>query len=346
MSNLVKIEHSLQPVSVLRPGARLLKFVMALLPWTIIAALLGAGVFIRPQPVGSTITPSPLERRDQFYGLAELPEGTVLASGSYGKILSISPDGDIRRLNTPTRRSLQDIAAWDANRAVAVGNDGVILLSRDGGQHWTQATDVPRSEIANKLNRVRIGANGLAIATGEMGALLISRDFGGQWERLREEEDVAWNDVAILDGGQLVLVGEFGRVMLGNVDGRQWQDVDSSLASSLMAVTFRDALHGVTVGLEGAVLETQDGGRSWKALDVGVRDHLFDVAWLGEQGRWFVTGALGRWAAGSGSSWQVGILDERNLSWHVRALPVAGSVWLAGADIGRWNGKSWSPLKP
>ena len=156
MSNLSTSEHILTQVPASHIGARLLKLIMMLLPWTIIAALLGAGLFIRPQPVGGTVAASALERRDQFYGLAELPGGVVLASGSYGKILSISRDGQIRRLSTPTRNTLQDIAVWDAEHAVAVGNDGVVLFSLDGGLHWNQAADVPRSATANKLNRVRI----------------------------------------------------------------------------------------------------------------------------------------------------------------------------------------------
>lgn len=346
MSNLVTNELSVPKVSAPRLGARLVKLMMAILPWVIIAALLWAGLFIRPQPIGSTIEPAPLENRDQFYGLAHLPNGGLLACGSYGKILLISESGMIKRLPTPSRNTLQDIAAWDAKHVVAVGNDGVILRSSDGGASWQQVNDVPRSAVANKLNRVRVAAGGQAIATGEMGALLISRDFAQTWQRLREEEDVAWNDVAILDDGRLVLVGEFGRVVLGDVDGQQWQEVDAGVSASLMALNFRDSQNGVAVGLEGAVLQTRDGGQSWQALDVGLHEHLFDVAWMADQQRWFVTGALGRWASGEGNDWHTGTLDERDLSWHVRALPVAGRLWLAGADLGQWDGQRWSRLQP
>lgn len=346
MSNLATRQLSPPQVSSAGMRGRGLKIVMAVLPWTIIAALLWAGLFIRPQPVGSTITPPPLEGRDHFYGLTRLPSGDLLTAGSYGKVLKIATDGSVSRLPTPVRSTLQDIAVWDERHAVAVGNDGVVLYSDDAGANWRQAADVPRSEIANKFNRVRVGASGLAIATGEMGALLISRDYGRSWRRLREEEDVAWNDVAILDDGRLLLVGEFGRMLIGGLDGRDWQEVDAGVGSSLMAVTFRDARHGVAVGLDGVVLETADGGLTWQSRDVGVREHLFDVAWLAGQQRWFVTGALGRWSAGAGADWQVGLLGERNLSWHVRALPVEGGLWLAGADVGRWDGRAWSQLKP
>ena len=137
-----------------------------------------------------------------------------------------------------------------------------------------------------------------------------------------------------------------GGMVLGNLETGQWREVESPLSRSLMALTFRDTQHGMAVGLEGAVMETRDGGLHWDVIDVGLRDHLFDVAWLQEQGVWFVTGALGRWASGDAKGWQSGTLDAQNLSWHVRALPVAGGLWLAGADIGRWDGKAWSLLKP
>ena len=348
MSKLINIDQtSSLVVSRSGVGQRVLKLLTAALPWSIIAGLLWAGLFIKPQPVGATVTPPLLERRDHFYGLALSPVGDVWVSGSSGKILSIAADGKISRLATPTERTLQDIAVWDARHAVAVGNDGVILHSADGGQHWQAAQDVPRSEVANKLNRVRVAPGGLAIATGEMGALLISRDHGQSWQRLREEEDVAWNDVAILDGGRLLVVGEFGRILLSDDQGQSWEEIASPVPASLMSVQFRDALNGVAVGLEGALLVTRDGGRQWDSVALGIGDHLFDVLWDAGNGRWFASGALGRWVSGSDAGdWQSGALDERNLGWHTRVLLVGSSIWLAGADVGRWDGRQWSPVNP
>lgn len=357
MSTLINIDQA-SSQALARPGIaqRVLKLLLAVLPWSIIAGLLWAGLFIKPQPVGATVTPPLLERRDHFYGLALSPAGDVWVSGSRGKILAIAADGKISRLATPTERTLQDLAVWDDRHAVAVGNDGVIIRSADGGQSWQAAQAVPRSEVANKLNRVRVAADGLAIATGEMGALLISRDFGLNWQRLREEEDVAWNDVAILDDGGLLVVGEFGRILRSADQGQNWEEIASPVAGSLMAVQFRDAQNGVAVGLEGTLLVTRDGGRQWDSVDLGIKDHLFDVLWDAGNGRWFASGALGRWVSSgephrwvSSSAawyWQTGALDERNLAWHTRALLVGSNIWLAGADVGRWDGRQWSPVNP
>lgn len=352
MTKLINIEASSPQQGARGPGLprRALNALAVALPWAIIGGLLWAGLFIKPQPVGGSVTPPPLERRDQFYGLAQLPDGTVLACGSNGKVLAISADGRISRQETPSDKPLQDIAAWDANHLVAVGNDGVILHSDDAGRHWRLADAVPRSAVANKLNRVRVGPAGLAIAVGEMGALLVSHDFGAHWQRLREEEDVAWNDAALLDDGRLVVVGEFGRILLSQDLGAHWEEIPAPVPGSLMAVRFRDAANGVAVGVEGTLLVTRDGGRQWQPVGLGVHDHLFSVIWNPAQQQWLAFGALGRWVAGSVGAgdiaWRSGTLDARDLSWHTGALSSGKQTWLAGDGIGRWDGRHWSPLKP
>ena len=320
---------------------------MAVLPWTIIGGLLWAGLFIKPKPVGSPITPPVLEQRDNFYGLAAAPDGSLWAAGSRGKIVAFHRGGEIRQLTTPVEKHLQDIAIWDANHALAVGNDGEIIYSRDGGASWVRAAAVPRSEIANKFNRVRVAPGGIALVTGEMGALLMSRDYGQSWSRLREEEDVAWNDVVSLDEEQLVVVGEFGRILRSSDGGLNWREIPSPTGNSLMAVSFRDSQHGVAVGVEGVALVTADGGDSWQTVATGASDHLFDVLWLANEQQWFATGALGRWlrADAGGRQWRVGKLDDRDPAWHTRVLPTDDGLWLAGANIGLWDGQRWSPLQ-
>lgn len=329
------------------PGRSFGGYLVSALPWAIIGGLLWAGLFVKPQPVGATVQPPVLERRDHYYGIAAAAEGRLLAVGSGGKVLRIDPaSGRVERAPVPTGQTLQDIATWDATRAVAVGNDGVILISADGGASWQQVADVPRSGVANKLTRVETAAGGIAVASGEMGALLMTRDYGASWSRLRDEEDLAWNDVAFAGGSRIVVVGEFGRILVSEDGGRSWTEPPAPVGSSLMAVAFRDASHGVAVGLEGVVVETRDGGHSWQAAEVDVHDHLFDIAWDAAGQRWIGSGALGRWVAADADAahWRHGRLDERDLSWHTRVLPQADRTWFAGANIGRWDGQAWTPL--
>ena len=337
-------DHTAAPTA--RLTAKVTKFAVSSVPWAIIAGLLWAGLFIKPQPVGGTVQPPVIERRDHFYGVAAAPDGSVWVAGSSGKIVSINTDGHATRFDTPVHESLQDLALWDAQRAIAVGNDGIVLVTRDGGQSWQKIDGVPRSEVANKLTRVRVAADGRAIATGEMGALLESKDHGMSWSRLRDEEDTAWNDVALLPGGHLVVVGEFGRILRSLDGGASWQEVSSPVESSLMGVAFRNAQDGVAVGLEGVVLVSRDGGASWTRSAINSHDHLFDIAWDEANQRWLGAGALGGWvrADASAAAWEAGRVDSRDLAWHTRVLPAGKEAWFAGANIGRWDGQRWTAL--
>lgn len=325
---------------------RLVRIIVSSIPWLVIAGLLWAGFFIKPQPVGSTVQPPIVEARDHYYGIAAFDNHQLWLAGSNGKIVAVHRDGTLTRLKTPTAHTLQDIAAWDARRAVAVGNDGVVLVSADGGASWQEVKDVPKSAVANKLTKVRVLQNGKAWAVGEMGALLYSSDHGQVWARARSEEDVAWNDIALTEEGTGWVVGEFGRMLKSRDGGKSWEPVQAPVKSSLMSVAFRDARNGVVVGLEGVVLVTTNGGATWVQAYPKVREHLFDIAWDEARRRWVAGGNLGVWVTGdaSATNWEAGKLDARDLAWHTRILPNADGVWFVGANVGIWSDGRWVPL--
>lgn len=325
---------------------KIVKVTVSGVPWLIISGLLWAGLFIKPHPVGGTVQPPVLERRDHFYGISPAPGKGIWVAGSGGKIVAIDDQGHTKSLIPATDQTLQDIAVWDDTHGVAVGNEGIVLITSDGGAHWRKVNDVPHSAVANKLTRVRVAAGGKAVATGEMGALLYTADFGATWTRLRNEEDVAWNDATLLPNGGLVVVGEFGRILVSPDGGSTWQTPEVPVQSSLMAVTFRSPTDGVAVGLEGVVLTTHDGGRTWRQEKLDSHAHLFDVAWDDANQRWLGVGALGTWikAGPEASDWQSGQLDERDLAWHTRILPMGKEAWLTGANVGRWDGTRWHAL--
>ena len=324
----------------------LVRTLVALLPWLIIGGLLWAAFFIRPQPVGDTVQPPVIERRDHYHGLAALPSDALWLAGTGGKIIAVAPDGTAVRQPTPTQVTLQDLAAWDARAAVAVGNDGIVLVTADGGQTWTPASEVPHSEIANKLIRVQVQGAGRAWAVGEMGALLETTDYGRSWQRRHPEQDTAWNGVAAPGGGLLWVVGEFGQMLRSTDDGLSWEEFTAPVESSLMAVAFRDALHGVVVGLEGVVLVTDDAGGHWTRRDSGVREHLYDVVWDDARQRWVAAGDQGVWltAEADGHQWRHGRVAEREYAWHTRLLSTVAGVWFAGGSVGLWADEQWRPL--
>jgi len=350
--------------------ATLIKLGLSVIPWLIIATLLWVALFIKPQPVGTTVQPPPIERTDAFYGMTSPSKGVLWIAGNKGKVVRSEDDGLTWIVQTtPTLQHLQDIASWDSKRAVAVGNKGVVIATSNGGTSWTEVP-APLSKVSNKLLRVKALPGGRAWAIGEMGALLESSDYGHTWQRRRDEEDAAWNDVLFLDASKGWLMGEAGRMMRTADGGKNWEPVSSPVKTSLMAVAFRDAAHGVAVGLEGTLLATHDGGKTWALLPRARRpaagpspeqagnrstppvkqramqeanEHLFDVVWDAAQQIWFAVGNQGVWIRGSKNAdlWEAGRISARDMAWHTRVIAANGQTYLAGASVGEWNARGW-----
>ena len=301
------------------------------IPVLMIGGLLYAGLFIKPQSAGHSIAPPAIDRRDQFYDVAEPAAGVVWAVGSFGKIVrSEDGGGTFRVQRTGTAEHMQGIAAWDAQRAVVVGNNGVVLATADGGRTW-RSEQAPRSEVSNKLMRVRAAGDGVAWAVGEMGALFRTVDGGRSWTRQRPEEDIGWYDVAFR-GRRGWVVGEFGRVLITEDGGETWDEVASPVETSLSAVAFRDDASGVAVGLDGVLLASDDGGRSWRELPKVTPEHIFDVAWDGR--RWVAVGDKGLLLRGEAGQWSAGLMAPNAYAWHMAVRPGRNGVYVAGATLG------------
>lgn len=305
---------------------------LAAAPLLIIGSLVYAAFFVKAEVHVDAIHAPAIERRDAFYGVVAPEPQVIWAAGSYGKVVRSNDGGATWAIqNTKVTAHLQAIAAWDAQRAVAVGNQGRVIVTQDGGATWAEV-EVPRSEVANKLVKVRTYPAGVAWAVGEMGAALRSNDHGKVWRRAMPEQDQGWNDVVFV-GTDGWLVGEFGRVMRTKDGGTTWQPVESPSKASLMSVAFRDASNGVAVGLSGTVLTTADGGASWTLVPPVTREHLNHVRWDGQG--WHAVGDKGVQVSDRDGRWQGGRLVEKDLSWRTQAEPVGGQLLLAGANLAR-----------
>jgi photosystem II stability/assembly factor-like uncharacterized protein len=326
------------------------------LPPLIIAGLLYAGLFIKPQPQGTSVARPVFERGDRFYGLAVQHDGRAWVVGSGGKIALTTDSGISWRIQpSAVDMSLQDVAAWDEERAVAVGNGGVVIVTDDGGKQW-RGVEAPHSKIADKLMRVRALAGGRAWAVGEGGSVLQSTDFGSTWHQVGPEEDVAWNDISFQDKLGW-MVGEYGRIRISSDDGISWHEVESPTKMSLMSVAFRDARNGVAVGLNGVVLVSHDSGESWtqerflspdqsspdtqaavcpdagEGCGHGRLEHLLDVIWDGD--RWVAVGSKGIVVIGSadGGQWRAIRLSPDDRNWYTSIARSQTQYYLAGSRV-------------
>jgi photosystem II stability/assembly factor-like uncharacterized protein len=114
---------------------------------------------------------------------------------------------------------LLDVSAT-ADRMVAVGERGHILVSRDGGASWTQA-DVPTRTL---LTGVFMRDAQVGWAVGHDEVVLRTRDGGQTWERVNyaPEKEKPLLDVWFADAKRGFAVGAYGELLVTSDGGDSW----------------------------------------------------------------------------------------------------------------------------
>ena len=160
----------------------------------------------------------------------------------------------------PIAEHLLDVAVRGGTRVWAVGHEGRILYSRDGGQDWLFAesgVDTPLAGVAFRDDMV-----GLAVGYG--GVILRTADGGHTWARIPSGVEVYLTAVRFLAGGRALAAGEWSTILASDDDGASWHTVTSGEQDFMIDdVDVTDEGTGWAVGEFGRAMQTSDAGRSW-----------------------------------------------------------------------------------
>jgi photosystem II stability/assembly factor-like uncharacterized protein len=267
-----------------------------------------------------------------------------LALGLLGVSLAIqageAPVSDVLlrpalKVSAPERAVLIDITRT-GNRLVAVGEQGLILLSDDNGQHWRQAS-VPASV---SLTSVSFASALQGWAAGHAGVVLHTVDGGEHWT-LQLDGKLAAQRVldAVPAGNQQQLKVAQGFVTDGA--DKPW-----------LAVNFGNEREGTVVGAFGLILHTTDGGATWQSwvdrLPNPAGNHLYAIAAQGP--RIYIAGEQGSlWtSADSGASFTRLSAPYDGSFFAVDLAPggdvlvagLKGNVWRSNDQGGHWKAVS------
>ena len=155
-----------------------------------------------------------------------------------------------------------DLDCVSETDCIAVGEDGLILITRDGGETWRQEI----LDQAGDMQGVSVNDDGLILAAAAQGAIFRSEDRGLSWQAVAAPVSADLHDVWLLDDGRAWAVGDGGAILHSEDGGRTWSAQSSGAAGPLYAVQFVDGRTGYAAGEKGAVLKTVDGGASWTPL--------------------------------------------------------------------------------
>lgn len=229
-------------------------------------------------------------RQSLILGLTEAASRAV-AVGERGHVLVSESRSDWRQVEqVPTRATLTAVDAV-GDSVWAVGHDGTIIASRDGGLSWTlQRSDVldtspdavfdPHQGVP-LLDVLMLDAQ-RGFAIGAYALLLRTDDGGANWRFVSTEGVLAEDDAD---------ESAFDDEDIGDDDSWTLSDEDLMLDEEsephFNAITRTGSGALVIVGERGAAYRSRDGGSSWERLQLPYGGSMFGV--IGYEGDHVVT---------------------------------------------------------
>jgi photosystem II stability/assembly factor-like uncharacterized protein len=175
-----------------------------------------------------------------------------------------------------TFHPLYAVSFADAYTGIAVGENGTIVRTDDGGDTWTPASSGTAEHLvgvdfADPLNGTAVGYSGTILRTTDGGATWTPQSSG--------TSGVLWG-VSFVDSLTGTTVGS-GGVVLRTIDGGEtWTPQSGGTTAHLFGVDFTDALIGTAVGNGGRILRTADGGTTWTSQSSGTTIQLRHVSFV------------------------------------------------------------------
>jgi len=201
--------------------------------------------------------------------------------GEYGRILvRDNPNSVWVQANVPVQATITAVDFIDDKVAWAVGHQGVILKTIDGGNNWSKMFD-------------GIQLTSLLKTSLEAQVSFLSAEF--------ERAQTSGMDEDSLDELEMQL--DDASYKLEDLTA------DAGIEISFFDVLFNSADYGLVIGAYGAMLETQDGGNSWQYIGYQVPNpegfHL-NALTMDDNSNIYIVGeaGLGMATSDQGKSWR------------------------------------------
>jgi photosystem II stability/assembly factor-like uncharacterized protein len=263
--------------------------------WRCSGGLLGL-LIGSPTPAAETSEPASLAAKSLLLAVTKAGDRLV-AVGDRGHVLLSADQGRTWTQSVvPARAMLTGVSFPDAQHGWAVGHDGVIIATTDGGQTWKrQDTGIDLETVYLDVH-FRDAANGFAV--GAYGKFMVTANGGQTWTAAHPSEDeVHYNRLTAGSDGTLYLAGEGGLLLVSRDGGKKWIRSEVPYDGSFFGALPLDKGRVIVYGLRGHILRSEDQGENWtdesNQLQVlimgGVRLATGRVVLAGQGGNFFVS---------------------------------------------------------
>jgi len=295
----------------------------------------------------------PKAKQSLLLDIAEAGERLVVV-GERGHILVSDDEGESwRQVPVPTRQMLTAVKFVDASRGWAVGHDGIVLATMDGGESWVvqrtatggnQATAASQqqaeSEYPSPLLDIYFSDPLNGVAVGAFNTLLATSNGGVSWQlqsdAVPNPDEFHLNAVTGDGQGRLWIAAEGGLLFRSADFGMSWEELDSPYPGSWFGISRAPRSGRLLVfGLRSNVFYSDDEGDNWLASQVASDKSLAGGGFI-NQDYVMLVGAVGTYlfSDDGGETFTQRVLAQRlNFSAVLSAADHAVIVGQGGAVI-------------
>jgi photosystem II stability/assembly factor-like uncharacterized protein len=200
--------------------------------------------------------------------------GRLVAVGNAGMVLLSDDEGKTWRMaRSPTDELLTAVIFPTPAQGWAVGQDGEVLHSGDGGESWVQQHLSAGSDQA--LFTVVSLTDQHLLASGAYNLILETQDGGATWKdsKIDNLDDDYHLNCAVARGDDIMITGEAGHAFIRYAGA--WTQVKLPYDGSQFACLLGPDGSFYSFGLRGSAFKIQPGDTQWSRIDLAEPYSIF-----------------------------------------------------------------------
>lgn len=198
-----------------------------------------------PNPSRATLTA--VDFADPDHGWAVGWDAVILHTADGGQ------SWQLQYFRPSLERPLLDVLALSSEHAVAVGARGLLLVTRNGGRHWTRVKPKFDPQAKWHLSAITQLQDGTLFIAGEKGTLGYSSDAGKTWKALASPYPGPLFDAAPIGAHGVLIAGLQGNVYCTPAPGKPWHEIDIGTGATIMGATQVSGNRIVLAGQNGII---------------------------------------------------------------------------------------------
>lgn len=222
-------------------------------------------------------------------------------AADYGTLLYTTDGGaGWHEIYLGTADPVKGLSFFDKLNAMAVGRNGMVLRTSDGGASWVFMPHKAYNDIMHAVAFPK-GDTSLGIAVGDNGTILRTTDGGKLWSLIPSGVTGKLRGVCFMDLVTPVAVGDNGIIIKSTDAGMTWAALESGVTQNLFSVSFSTPNVGLVAGTFNTILRTSSAGLFWTRgfVPVGDTDHFNSVSFP-DPNHAFMTGFHGYYSSVNG----------------------------------------------